>query len=510
MFALRTPTKKENASRADATQKAQSPSGDVDDKNTGKMPAEEIVTQNDTYTVETQAPKQKYANRLIEAKACVTKAKIHLENSRNTKNTIKTEVTNAIDRLYQLIKEAEQEIKNLGKESQEPTIKEPIVKKPQTDTENLGAWMGVMRAEINNMSEAIQELTSPTPLKCSGNINLGQVIKEIKNLRTDIEAHSNRANGKMTALQEEIKTQASVTATTMPNLSTNHTKSIDRLVEEVQELRQKTEQTYASVVGSRPTEQTMGRTTLHSVIVTSKDETETGDEVLEKLRMAVDAKEGWVKIEKVRKGKDRKIIVGLKTKEEREKFKEKLGRDGALNVEEIQNKDPLVILKDILHYNSDEDILNALRKQNLDMFKGLEKNENKTEIAYKKRTRNPHTSHIVMRVSPKIWQRMVDAEYVHIDLQRVRVADQSPLVQCSLCLGYGHGRRFCKETTEKCCHCGGPHMRNECPNWRTGAMASCCNCTNAKIENANHNAFSNECTIRKKWDALARATIAYC
>ncbi|GBP83806.1 hypothetical protein EVAR_56989_1 [Eumeta japonica] len=40
-------------------------------------------------------------------------------------------------------------------------------------------------------------------------------------------------------------------------------------------------------------------------------------------------------------------------------------------------------------------------------------------------------------------------------LQRRPVWDQSPLAQCSHCLGYGHSRRFCKEASEKCAHCVG-------------------------------------------------------
>lgn len=80
---MRTPTKKDNASKADATEKAQSPPEEHSGEKTEKMPVGGDATHNDTYSIETHEPKQKYKNRLIEAKACVTKAKLHLENSRN-------------------------------------------------------------------------------------------------------------------------------------------------------------------------------------------------------------------------------------------------------------------------------------------------------------------------------------------------------------------------------------------------------------------------------------------
>lgn len=167
-----------------------------------------------------------------------------------------------------------------------------------------------------------------------------------------------------------------------------------------------------------------------------------------------------------------------------------------------------MILKDVFTYNSDEDILKALKIQNPNVFAQI-KEEEKMEIAFKRRTRNPHTQHIVMRVSPRIWQRLTRAETVKVDMQRVRVADQSPLVQCSVCLGYGHGRRFCKETVEKCSHCGGPHMKAECVDWLSDTTPSCCNCKHAKLDKVDHNAFSNECVIRKRWETMARATVSY-
>ncbi|KAL4705310.1 hypothetical protein ACJJTC_018996 [Scirpophaga incertulas] len=73
-----------------------------------------------------------------------------------------------------------------------------------------------------------------------------------------------------------------------------------------------------------------------------------------------------------------------------------------------------------------------------------------------------------------------------------------------------HPNKFCKETVEKCSHCGGPHVKNNCPDWLAGAAPTCCNCTTAKIEQNGHNAFSPECQVRRRWEALARAKVAYC
>lgn len=85
---------------------------------------------------------------------------------------------------------------------------------------------------------------------------------------------------------------------------------IQTKIENQRELLERvTTDTYASVVAIK----LPCRSTLHSVVVTSKDETETGEEVLNKVRQTVDAKEGWIRVEKIRKAKDRKVIMGFGT-----------------------------------------------------------------------------------------------------------------------------------------------------------------------------------------------------
>ncbi|CAH2225632.1 jg2421 [Pararge aegeria aegeria] len=387
----------------------------------------------------------KAQGRLKEAKACVAKVKAQLNSSRNTKTEIKTEVTQAAERLYQLVKEAE------------------IARTPPLSSTR----------ERENPKVPLDE-------------NQSQIedIRKNDDLVKKLEEHS-RVLKENT--EEVLKLQ----------------KKMEKLQEEGL--------TYASVAAGRNIRRPTEQAALHSVVVTSKDEEETGEEVLNRIRVAINAKEGGVQIDKVRKAKDRKVIVGCETKEQRDKVLHRLRESGDhLTVEEIKNKDPLVVLKDVLQYNTDEDVLRALKNQNQAILKALESDDNRMEIRFRKKTRNPLTCHIIMRVSPKLWAIMTTGGAVHIDLQKIRVADQSPLIQCSICLGYGHSRRFCKETQEKCSHCGGAHMKSNCEKWLAGATPSCCNCTRAGLDVVGHNAFGSECAVRRKWEALARATIAYC
>ncbi|KAJ8718238.1 hypothetical protein PYW07_006168 [Mythimna separata] len=62
-------------------------------------------------------PKARYVDRTSEAKACLTKTKLNLGSSRNTKTEIKTAISEAAERLFQLVREAEAELKTLKQKS---------------------------------------------------------------------------------------------------------------------------------------------------------------------------------------------------------------------------------------------------------------------------------------------------------------------------------------------------------------------------------------------------------
>lgn len=267
---------------------------------------------------------------------------------------------------------------------------------------------------------------------------------------------------------------------------------------------------YADVLSSKNNKTLPDARALHSVVVTSRSELDTGEQVIEKIRSTIKAKDGWIRVEKVKKAKDRKVIIGCASVEERDKVKKKLGENESLEVEEMKNKSPLLVFRDVLRYNEDTDIQKALVNQNAHIFEGLEEDDRNIDILYRKRTRNPLQCHIVARVTPRVWKRWTHEEKAYIDIQKVRVEDQSPLVQCSRCLAYGHTKKYCREEKETCCHCAGPHLRAECDKWRQREAPKCCNCDKAGIGSSEHGAFAAECPIRKRWDTLARSTISYC
>ncbi|GBP90774.1 hypothetical protein EVAR_102456_1 [Eumeta japonica] len=97
--------------------------------------------------------------------------------------------------------------------------------------------------------------------------------------------------------------------------------------------------------------------------------------------------------------------------------------------------------------NSDEDIVRSLRTQNRHLSEGLDWDKVRARVCYRRRARNDLECHPVLEVSPELYHRLIKAG-LYTWLQRRPVWDQSPLVQCSRCLGYGHGKRYCKEVSE--------------------------------------------------------------
>lgn len=476
-----------------------------------RTPPSKKYLENDDINIDQQCNVTR--SRLDLAKSYLIKGKLNLSNSRNIKTEIKNTITEVLEKLYGLIKESEAEI-NIYKNNN-PKIKNLMRLEQQKEIEN-------------NNNKQIQD--SPKNEK-NENSEIKTILKLIKEIKTDQEKIKQNEPDKIIIMDEimkylkENKTEGKEIA--------NHTnydiitkiqenslliKENGSKLEELQKsLKQQAEglekMTYADAVVNRQNKRLpQYGETLHSIVVSSELEKETGEEILDKIRQAVNPKEGWVQVERVRKAKDRKIVMTCKTKEERKKVREKIEKAGQhLVVEEMKNKNPLLILKYAMKSYTDLELLEAFRNQNREIFQGLTSEEVEMKVRYKKKVWNPHLHHVVLMVTPTIWKRSLEKGKIKIDFRNLNVEDQSPLIQCTKCLDFGHTKRFCNETEfELCSHCGEAHLNAECPDKKVNEPAKCKNCIRAKSENYEHSAFSSECPVRKKWDRLARAAVAYC
>lgn len=255
----------------------------------------------------------------------------------------------------------------------------------------------------------------------------------------------------------------------------------------------------------------MPETPKHTVIISSNSPDDTGDDVIIKLKNTLNAKDDGLQIDQVRKVRNQKVLVSTSRKEDFEKIKIKIQENKKLKLQETNNKNPLVLLRNVFKYITNEVIEEAIIKQNVNMVKGLNAEELiQTKIKYRRTARNPLQDNIILEVHPKLWQNLMASQKLFIDIQRVAVEDKSPLIQCTRCLGYGHGRGICSETKDRCSHCGQEHLRMKCPEFSEGKKANCINCSRAGLRELGHDAFSDDCPTKAKWDAIARSRVQYC
>lgn len=260
--------------------------------------------------------------------------------------------------------------------------------------------------------------------------------------------------------------------------------------------------TYADIARRSP----ITHTNKHSIIITSNNKEDTGDEIIEKIRTSLNTDKTNVQIDRIRKAKNQKVIISCDEIENIDNIQTHL-KNTNLNTEKAVMKHPTIIIKDLLNIIKDEDILQLIKKQNKHIFQDLTDEEIDIQIKFTKKCRNPHLKHVVARVPPKLWNILTKKGHIYIDIKRCKIEDYSPVIQCSQCLDFGHTKKACTQLHTTCSHCGGNHHIQKCPHAHN-TTPKCSNCTKANTENK-HNAFSARCLIKQKWDYIARQAVQY-
>ncbi|KAJ0170412.1 hypothetical protein K1T71_013783 [Dendrolimus kikuchii] len=253
----------------------------------------------------------------------------------------------------------------------------------------------------------------------------------------------------------------------------------------------------------------------HTLIISSPDPLKTGEKVIEEIRLALDPRKTGAKVDRIRTGKNQKVILSCGTKEDLKLVEDRVKNHSKLKAEIAKTSLPLVIVKDVMAYHTDKEIEEQLAVQNAHLLKILSPKAIHIRVRSRKKTRNPLQCHVILEVSAPVHKRFTEEGHLYIGIQRRPVEDQSPLVQCAKCLGYGHTRAHCQEAQSFCSHCGGKHTWEECNRRKDGVKPACRNCKMAGDKNPDtlpqhaHNAYSPDCPERHKWDAIARTKINY-
>ncbi|CAH0398358.1 unnamed protein product [Chilo suppressalis] len=166
----------------------------------------------------------------------------------------------------------------------------------------------------------------------------------------------------------------------------------------------------------------------------------------------------------------------------------KLEKNESLKIETAVNKNPLIIVKYVMGEKKKEQVEEAVRRHMIKTGQKCRKKDLQIEAIYEKKTRNLH---VVLKVAPVVWRQLTEAGAFQLQWGLSCVEDQSPIIRCSRCLGFGHMKRVCQEPSDSCSHCGEDHIYVDCP--KKDRAPECLNCKKAGTNNREHNTFSSEC-----------------
>ncbi|GBP83807.1 hypothetical protein EVAR_56990_1 [Eumeta japonica] len=141
----------------------------------------------------------------------------------------------------------------------------------------------------------------------------------------------------------------------------------------------------------------------HTLIISSRCENHTAEQVVARLRGVVDARGMGVAVDRLRKAGNQKVVMSCSSAEDALKIEERLKIRGAdLKVSKGEKKLPTVVIRDVLKINTDEDIVESLRTQNKHIADGLDWSRERAKVCYRRRARNDLECHPVLEVTTEL------------------------------------------------------------------------------------------------------------
>lgn len=107
--------------------------------------------------------------------------------------------------------------------------------------------------------------------------------------------------------------------------------------------------------------------------------------------------------------------------------------------------------------------------------------------------KNSGTQTIIVEVNYQMQNTIMDAGFIYIGYQRLKVYEFLSVRRCGICLRFSHGTQDCKQKEKSCFKCGGAHLAATC-----NSPDKCINCCekNLKLQtkiDVGHNTLSEKC-----------------
>ncbi|CAK1594229.1 unnamed protein product [Parnassius mnemosyne] len=181
-----------------------------------------------------------------------------------------------------------------------------------------------------------------------------------------------------------------------------------------------------------------------ALVVESSDPRHTSEDVVNTIKNNIDVVQLGVGVNNIRRIRNQKVLLSCDNDEDREKLQNAIrNSDKKLTVSKSTAKNPLLKLIGVANDLNNTKLEEALVNQNIKLLKHIEMENIKTKVLRRIKGRTAAINNIILEVSPEVWKALKD-QRVHVGYQIVPALDQSPVVQCYRCMGFGHRARECR------------------------------------------------------------------
>lgn len=241
----------------------------------------------------------------------------------------------------------------------------------------------------------------------------------------------------------------------------------------------------------------------YGLIVESINPQHSYGDVIDSLRRSVDVVSLGVGVKSLRRIRRGRVVADCATPEERKVLGDAIkASNTGLSAMDAPKRRPLLRLIGVAHHLTDERVGEALLSQNGGLLGDVPEQQRSARVVRRVKGRTGERSNVVVEVSSQIWKALQGTK-VRIGYQMVSAVDQSPVMQCYRCMGFGHRATEC-QGNPTCGYCSGGHDTRTCT--QRDHAPKCANCGEA----AGHPAYSGDCPVWQRWDRIARAGVNYC
>ncbi|KAI5631522.1 hypothetical protein NE865_15764 [Phthorimaea operculella] len=202
----------------------------------------------------------------------------------------------------------------------------------------------------------------------------------------------------------------------------------------------------------------------YNIVIESVDPRHTSSDVVQNIKQQVDVVQLGVGVNSIRKMRHQKVLIGCDTEKDRNTLSEAIKNAGdKLTVTQPKVKNPLLRLVGVTQDLSDKRIEEAILRQNEKLIREVDQDRRTAKVTRRVKGRNKNTANIIVELSPELWKALKDQK-LRIGYQIIHALDQSPVLQCYRCLGFGHRALECQRKEMICGYCAEEHDTRQCQN----------------------------------------------